>query len=216
MEDLVREIVARYKKDPQTLAVFLPGSTAKGREGSDIDIGVITEDENRFEHFWEDGVLVEISMFTLVEARRKLKEDPMFIYFLLDARALWDPENLLVQLKNEAKQAYKEYKMGDAEFEKLIYWLTSLKLKIQKAQNSGDSKKASFYATTGLWKILEGFFALSSIPMLPAASVLPNLDKLEVKPRNFGKLLDEILSGNVQERQNAALSLIDFFLEKAK
>jgi len=208
--NLVNRVVEGLKKDG--VAVFLTGSHARGEATykSDVDVLVVTKSDHSFEEKIVDGVVVEIKRNTLEGFKEKIAKDPMNTYQWLDAKPLYDPENLMEDLRNFAYDAIAKYRPADFPRK----WLESAKIKIESAQEANNDLLLGFHVTNVLWKIVEGLYAINSLPTPPSSTAFKRLTNLKVLPENFKDVWTNSLTGDLEKRTRATLDLIEFLLEQ--
>ncbi|MCX7784081.1 MAG: nucleotidyltransferase domain-containing protein [Meiothermus sp.] len=217
MDSLIAQIVDKLKSDPKVMGVLLTGSRARGdaTPGSDVDFWVLLSgvNERKFRSEEQQGYLVELHFRNLVQARDKLRRNPMELYSHLDGKILHDPEGKLAELRSEAEQLFHTYQMPEAERKALAYWLISARRKLQTALDEQAQLKMGYLASTQSWKILEGLWAANQKPMPPAGAVFAHLSKLEAPLPHF-ELMNALFNADPLTRSKTALTLIDWVLPR--
>jgi predicted nucleotidyltransferase len=193
-------------------AIFVTGSVARDEATpkSDLDILVITKSDHSFEEKEVDGVLVEIKRNTIEGFKEKIDKEPMNVYQWLDAKPLYDPEDLLKELKDYAQNTLEKNTPSELPRK----WLESTKIKIESANESNNELLVGFHVSNILWKIVEGLYIINSIPTPPSSTAFRRVSDLKVIPENFNNLWTDALTGDLEKRSKATLSLIEFLLEQ--
>lgn len=108
-ERIVREIVQEYKTKPKTIAINLMGSLSRGegRPNSDVDIEIVTnEEERRFG--WEIkekyGIKIDFILSSKGQVLYQIENYPFFCLHR-DKKSLYDPTGFMAKIK-EREQKY--------------------------------------------------------------------------------------------------------------
>ncbi|MBO1435637.1 nucleotidyltransferase domain-containing protein [Meiothermus sp. CFH 77666] len=217
MEHVIAQVVEQLKTDPKVMGVLLTGSRARGdaTAGSDVDFWVLLSgvNERKFRSEAQQGYLIELHFRNLVQARDKLRRNPMELYSHLDGKILHDPEGKLAELRLEAQQLFDAYQMPEAERKALAYWLESARRKLQTALDEQAQLKMGYLASTQSWKILEGLWAANQKPMPPAGAVFAHITRLEAPLPHF-ELMNGLFGADPLTRSKTALTLIDWILPR--
>jgi predicted nucleotidyltransferase len=206
-------ILNRLKEElTDNRAIFVTGSVARDEATprSDLDILVITKSDHSFEEKEVDGILVEIKRNTIQGFKEKIDKEPMNVYQWLDAKPLYDPEDLLKELKNYAQKTLESYRSSDFPRK----WLESTKIKIESAHEANNQMLVGFHVSNILWKIVEGLYIINSLPTPPSSTAFRRVSDLKVIPENFNNVWTDALTGDLEKRSMATLSLIEFLLEQ--
>lgn len=211
---IISDLKDKYDKDDNVLAFIVTGSVARGEEkqGNDLDTIFITKNGDFSKEYREDGILVETGGNTLSEHLKSLESNPMQVYMYLDAKAIFDKENCLGQLKSKAEEILRNYKPQEAEVKAIKKWLSSVVDKVRVAEENGDELKVGFHVSNVLWKTVEGLYAINFKPTPASTSALRRITELEKLPDNFTELWQKMLTGNLKERTASTLELIKFVL----
>lgn len=217
---IVGEVLSHGAQDQIVVGVLLEGSLARddANPGSDIDFRMLLKDGHKrsFHTETRNGLRLEIHYADLSQAQARLKEHPMDVYAYLDGRILYDPAGRLAQLIELAKEQFDSYRLPHGERERLSYWLTTTREKINAAVDAGDVFGAAFIATTSSWKILEGIWAANDKPMPPVGAARAHLRDLTTTPEGMEALIRELMLGSVTERTNAATTLAAWALHRLR
>lgn len=205
-EKVLTEIVSKLQH--KSRAVMVTGSVARGDSNthSDLDILVITKKGRSFKRKEIDGVTVEIKSNSLVGFKNKMKKDPMNIYQWIDAKSVYDPDDLLIELKVLAQEIFDNY----TPLTFPTKWLSSAKLKIRTAHKSQNHAFLSFHVSSNLWKVVEGFYLLNGVPTPPSSTAFKNITSLKKLPENFSVLWEKSLKGELEERAHTMILFIEF------
>ena len=95
---------------------------------------------------WRSSVLTSISP-------ERLEDRPMEVYRYLDGRVLYDPEDRLAVLADNARKRFEDYRTTEREKEHLAYWLRRARTKAIASREAGDSLRAAFVVSTSSWQI---------------------------------------------------------------
>ncbi|WP_337870746.1 nucleotidyltransferase domain-containing protein [Meiothermus sp.] len=217
MDNLITQIVDSLKSDPKVMGVLLTGSRARGdaTPGSDVDFWVLLSgvSERKFRSETRQNYLIEMHFRNLVQARDRMRHNPMELYSHLDGKILFDLEGKLAELRAEAENLLNTYQMPEAERKALAYWLESARRKLQTAHNEQAQLKMGYLASIQSWKILEGLWAANHKPMPPAGAVFAHITKLEAPLPHF-ELINRLFGGDPITRSKTALTLIDWTLSR--
>lgn len=209
-EKILNQIIIELK--PSSKAIFVTGSYARNEatSKSDLDILAITKSDHSFEEKKIDGVVVEIKRNTMEGFKSKMDLDPVNVYQWLDAKAVFDPEDLLTDLKSYAQKILDNFTPSDFPYK----WLQSAKIKIESAKEAKNELLLGFNVSNILWKIVEGFYALNSLPTPPSSTAFRRMSDLQKVPENFPVIWNEALTGSLQVRSKATVDLIKYLLSQ--
>jgi predicted nucleotidyltransferase len=213
--EILNKLRAEYENNTYS-CMIVTGSVARGeaKEGNDIDILLISNNETFSKEYREGKCLVEISSNTLESYLSSLEKNPMQVYMYLDAKAIFDNDNSLPQLQEKANKILNSYRPTEKELQELIKWTSSVMDKITVAQDNSDNLKVGFHVSNVLWKVVEGLYAINSMPTPASTSALRRIDTLVIVPPDFERLWKQALLGDLEERTDATLELIRFILNK--
>ena len=205
-EKVLADVASKLQQ--KNRAVMVTGSVARGdaTKDSDLDILVITKKGHSFKEKTINGVTVEIKSNSLIGFKNKMKKDAMNIYQWMDAKAVYDPEDLLIELKVLAQEIFDGY--VPITFPRK--WLSSAKSKIRAAHESQNHAFLSFHVSSNLWKVVEGFYLLNGVPTPPSSTAFKNITSLKKLPENFDVLWQQSLKGELEERAHTMLLFIEF------
>ena len=214
-EELISEFVSRMRKEKGVEAIFLVGSVARGSHSgrSDVDLYIIADAPKPFESTVKEGIVMEIHRETLSQIEEKIENSPMVLYSLSESKALYDPKGAVKTLKELALAKLREFKVDEKEVFKVKYWLSTTARKIEDSLDRGDYSRAGFYASTVLWKVVEGLYLQNNLPVPPATLAFEKIGELKDKPRSFDDVFLQACSGDLKERCEATLLLIKFVLK---
>ncbi len=189
-------------------AVFITGSVARDEqsEHSDLDILLISKNKKSFREKHRHGITVELKKSTLRGFISKMNQDPMNIYQWLDAKAVYDPEDLLPKLKTHAQETFDNY----APISFPNKWLQSAKQKIESANATGNKESLGFHVSNNLWKVVEGFYLINATPLPPSSTAFKKIKTLKKLPQNFDVLWEQTLTGELDERAHTLIMFIEF------
>ena len=213
--DIIARETRRLQQDAAVLGVMLTGSFAGdyAAQNSDIDLYILGR-EDRFTADWVDGVMVEISFATPASARTKLHSTPMEVYRWQGAKILHDPQGLLAELAEEARQVYETYAPPEDLRQSIAHWLVSLELKLSAALAEGDMLKAGYLASTNAWKLLEAMWTVNRKPTPPASAVFRGYAGLRQTPCETW--FQDLFEGTVEQRATHELRIISWLVPKLK
>ena len=210
--EIFNQFVSEFKKDSTVEGVLLNGSVASGTatEMSDLDM-IILCNENKFVSKVVDTILVEIHYITYDKAIERLNHYPMEVYKYLDAKIEYD-NGKLQEILACAENIFNEYCVSEKEKSEITYWLKSTELKLKSAFLKQDMLLISYLASTNLWKVLEGVWAVNQKPVPPSSSLYRRYKELEFIP--FQNWFEELLAENIEIKGKAMLKCIDWILDE--
>lgn len=209
-QEIINKFSEKLKENKDNLALFLTGSVARNEanETSDLDLLLVTNNSKDFQEKEIDGIVVEIKSNTLDGFIKKMDEKPMNIYQWLDAKIIFGDKEILNKLQKHAQKIMSSYE--SPEF--LRKWLESVRIKILAAKENGDNLNLGFQTSNILWKIVEGFYILNKEPLPPATTAFRRISTLKNLPDDFINLWNKTLKGDLEERSDATLELLNFLL----
>lgn len=215
-EHIIGELRQEFEQNPNVNAFLITGSVARGeaKEGNDVDILIVTNGEKISREYREGESLIEIGTIVLSQTLENIEKNPMQVYIYLDAKAIFDKNNTLEMLQKKAQEVLDSYKPTEEEKQALKKWLSSVVDKVTVAQRNEDKLKVGFHVSNVLWKTVEGLYLINSMPVPASTSALRRITALKVLPDNFEELWEKTLLGNLEERTNATLKLMNFVLFK--
>jgi len=213
---IIDKLSSRYESDESIYALLVTGSVARDEETvtSDLDLLLVSKEKQPFYEEIIDGITVEIKTNNLDGFIQKMKDDPMNVYQWLDAKVVFDKENMSEKIINEAKNMYDSYSPDPKEIAGVKKWLESAKIKIETSENSKDNLALGFNISNNIWQIVKGLYLLNNKPVPPSTTAYKRIDTLEALPTEFRSLWKGYLVGNLKERCISAVELIEFILAK--
>lgn len=206
----------QYLEDPSVVAMFLMGSAARGdiQYGNDLDIQlVVKSDPEKYEkEYCEDVILVEIGAGTLDKCLAGLENNSMKAYMYLDAKTVFDKENVLSKLQDRSQDVLDNYHPSKDEIKKLKKWLEAARIKITTSKNANDQMKLGFNVSNILWKIMEGLYLINKMPVPASTTAFIKVKTLGKLPDNFDALWEKVLVGDLENRTESTIILIEFIL----
>lgn len=210
-KQIIEKLSSTYQSNDDNLALLVTGSVARGdqSENSDLDLLLISNEKQPFKEEIIDGIVVEIKTNTADGYIEKMRDDPMNIYQWLDAKVIFDSDDISGRIINEAKNIYDTYIPDPKEISGTKKWLESAKIKIESTQQNNDELALGFNVSNILWQIVIGLYLLNNRPVPPSTTAFRRIKTLEKLPDNFEILWQEMLMGDLKKRTSAAISLID-------
>lgn len=217
-QEIISKLKKEYEQDDNILAMFITGSVARGEahEGNDLDILLVAKKRVPFKEYRVGESLVEIGGGLIETSLKGIEENPMKVYLYLDAKAVFDKGNYLQQLQKKAQQVLDSYKPSEEEKNALRKWLVSVVDKVTVAKKNSDIEKVGFHVSNVLWKTVEGLYLINSGPTPASTSALKRIHALKTLPNDFNEIWKKTLLGNLDERTNNTLALIQFILSNIK
>jgi len=210
--EIFNKLVLELKKDIAVEGVLLNGSVAAGTatELSDLDMIVLCN-EIKFVSEVIDDVLVEIHYITYDKAIKRLNNYPMEVYKYLDAKIAYD-NGKLKEIITCAENIFYHYCVSEKEKREIVYWLNSIRLKLNSAFSKQDILLISYLVSTNLWKVLEGIWALNQKPVPPSSSLYRRYMDLNFIP--CPDWFDSLLMGDIESKGRMMMYSIDWILNE--
>ncbi len=210
--EIFNKLVLELKKDIAVEGVLLNGSVAVGTatELSDLDMIVLCN-EIKFVSEVIDDVLVEIHYITYDKAIKRLNNYPMEVYKYLDAKIAYD-NGKLKEIITCAENIFYHYCVSEKEKREIVYWLNSIRLKLNSAFSKQDILLISYLVSTNLWKVLEGIWALNQKPVPPSSSLYRRYRDLNFIP--CPDWFDSLLMGDIESKGRMMMYSIDWILNE--
>ena len=210
--EIFNKLVLELKKDIAVEGVLLNGSVAVGTatELSDLDMIVLCN-EIKFVSEVIDDVLVEIHYITYDKAIKRLNNYPMEVYKYLDAKMAYD-NGKLKEIITCTENIFYHYCVSEKEKREIVYWLNSIRLKLNSAFSKQDILLISYLVSTNLWKVLEGIWALNQKPVPPSSSLYRRYRDLNFIP--CPDWFDSLLMGDIESKGRMMMYSIDWILNE--
>ena len=210
--EIFNKLVLELKKDIAVEGVLLNGSVAVGTatELSDLDMIVLCN-EIKFVSEVIDDVLVEIHYITYDKAIKRLNNYPMEVYKYLDAKIAYD-NGKLKEIITCTENIFYHYCVSEKEKREIVYWLNSIRLKLNSAFSKQDILLISYLVSTNLWKVLEGIWALNQKPVPPSSSLSRRYRDLNFIP--CPDWFDSLLMGDIESKGRMMMYSIDWILNE--
>ncbi len=210
--EIFNKLVLELKKDIAVEGVLLNGSVAVGTatELSDLDMIVLCN-EIKFVSEVIDDVLVEIHYITYDKAIKRLNNYPMEVYKYLDAKIAYD-NGKLKEIITCTENIFYHYCVSEKEKREIVYWLNSIRLKLNSAFSKQDILLISYLVSTNLWKVLEGIWALNQKPVPPSSSLYRRYRDLNFIP--CPDWFDSLLMGDIESKGRMMMYSIDWILNE--
>lgn len=211
MDALFAELNDLYASGGGVLGTYVSGSAARGSSAmtrwSDVDFYVLTEDYHGFLERIHGATKVEVRWRTEAEIELDLARSGFFIYQLLEARVLRDPDNRVQALIDDANERFRVYKTPPAVYRDLQFRLGEARNKVMSAAMvpptcRADSclNKAAYLSAVYAPLLLEAVFALCNKPVAPPVVAWRWLDALEDMSDDGRKQLRDMMSAPLRER----------------
>lgn len=199
------------KKDTSVKGIMLIGSVSYGTANkySDLDLIVLC-DKDEFYTKEVDRITVELHYSKYETLLRKLESNPIEVYKYLYSKIILD-NGSLKSLIEKAKKIYQNYQTPIKEKENIKYWLKATKIKLISALEKKDELKLSYLLSTNTWKLLEGLFAINNKPMPPSSLTYYLSKDMHIELDDW---FTKLLIGNVLDKTDSMIKLIDFINEK--
>lgn len=199
------------KKDSFVKGIMLIGSVSYGiaNKYSDLDLIVLC-DKDQFVVKEVDGITVEIHYSKYETLLHRLESNPIEVYKYLYSKIILDNGSLKALIE-KAKNIYQNYQTPIKEKDNIKYWLKATKIKLISALENKDELKLSYLLSTNTWKLLEGLFAINNKPMPPSSLTYYLSKDMNIE---LDYWFTKLLIGNVLDRAESMIKLIDFVNEK--
>lgn len=198
-------------KDNSVKGIMLIGSVSYGTANkySDLDL-IVLGDKDEFYTKEVDGITVEIHYSKYVTLLHKLESNPIEVYKYLYSKIILDNGSLKTLIE-KAKNTFQNYQTPINEKENIKYWLKATKIKLISALENKDELKLSYLLSTNTWKLLEGIFAINNKPIPPSSLTYYLSKDMHIE---YDDWFTKLLIGNVLDRTESMIKLIDFVNEK--
>ncbi len=180
LDGLFQELNDLYASGDGVLGTYVSGSAAYGgmHEYSDVDYYVLTKSHHGMSERILGATKVEVRWRTRTEIELDIAQGGMFIYQLMDAKPLVDPNGAVTELIQESHERFDSYKPTKEVLKSLQFRLGEAKNKLLAAISTGDVAKMGYL--TGVYSplLLETIFVLAGKPPAPASVAWRWLDRL--------------------------------------
>jgi predicted nucleotidyltransferase len=180
LDALFQELNDLYASGDGVLGTYASGSAAYGgmHEYSDVDYYVLTKSHHGMTERILGATKVEVRWRTRTEIELDIAQGGMFIYQLMDAKALVDPSGAIAELIEESRERFQNFKPSVEVLKSLQFRLGEAKNKLLAAISAGDEAKMGYLSGVYSPLMLESIFILSGKPAAPPAVAWRWLDKL--------------------------------------
>ena len=180
LDGLFQELNDLYASGDGVLGTYVSGSAAYGgmHEYSDVDYYVLTKSHHGMTERILGATKVEVRWRTRTEIELDIAQGGMFIYQLMDAKALADPSGAVAELIEESRERFESYKPGPEVLKSLQFRLGEAKNKLLSAISARDEAKMGYLSGVYSPLMLEAIFLLAGKPVAPATVAWRWLDKL--------------------------------------
>ncbi len=214
---LTNALVVDARQQDQIIGALLTGSVARGDAlpGADLDLRFVLPPglSKPFRREARDGIQVECGYADEASAQAKLHTHPMNVYAYLDGQILYDPQDVLARLRQQAQRRFDTYRTPRDQKATIAFLLGHCRDKIGVAVRGGDLLKAAFVTGTSSWRIMEGLWAANDLPLPPNSSVRPHLKDLSGPP-DIESLYSQLFLAETDHRVRVALTLLDWILAR--
>jgi len=139
-QKIVQEILEKQKKDKSVIAITLFGSMARDEEkpNSDIDILVVSKKAKKWEllNTKRYGIKIDFEICPLKNLYHQIEKYPFLSYDYLSQKIIYDPEEIIKNIKKELKVYF------DKHPEVVHFWEKKLKIMRENKSKGKDSKDA--------------------------------------------------------------------------
>lgn len=180
LDGLFQELNDLYASGDGVLGTYVSGSAAYGgmHDYSDVDYYVLTKSHHGMTERILGATKVEVRWRTRTKIELDIAQGGMFIYQLMDAKPLVDPNGAVTELIQEARDRFESYKPGAEVLKSLQFRLGEAKNKLLAAISAGDGNKMGYLSGVYSSLMLEAIFILAGKPVAPPAVAWRWLDKL--------------------------------------
>lgn len=209
---IIADLAEKFNQDESVIAFLATGSVARGEasESSDIDLIVIAKETKESPDQYIDGLLVEVKVKTVEDYIQKMTDKPMNVYMWLDAKVIFDKQNVSEIVINRAREIYENFVPSQESIDGTKKWLESALGKIKAAQEKKDDLSQGYNVSNILWIIMQGFYYLNSKPLPPSTTAYRRIKELGNLPQGFESKWEDMLIGNLTARTNATTELINY------
>ncbi len=137
---IVNEIVEKYKRKPEIIAITLFGSVAKGeeRKDSDLDIEIISRSAKKWRLLKRKkyGIDMDLVICPKKHLLDQIKKYPYLCYDYLFEKIIYDPKGFMKDIKKKLKKYFDEHP------EVIEFWEDKLKIMKENKAKGQDPKDA--------------------------------------------------------------------------
>lgn len=180
LDALFQELNDLYASGDGVLGTYVSGSAAYGgmHDYSDVDFYVLTKSHHRMTERILGATKVEVRWRTRTEIELDIAQGGMFIYQLMDAKPLHDPNGDVAELIQESYERFENYNPSSEVLKSLQFRLGEAKNKLLAAISAGDGNKMGYLSGVYSSLMLEAIFVLAGKPIAPPTVAWRWLDKL--------------------------------------
>lgn len=217
---VVAELAAEARENPLIIGALLIGSLGRGNAlpGSDVDILFLLRQghaaERLFHNHERHGVAVEFHFRDVDTARSQLEREPSWLYAYLDSHILYDPEGVLAQLDDFAREQFAAYRSPPTLKRRYAFLVDRTRHKLQAAVEAEDALRAGAVASTYAQLILDGLWIAHDRPQLGVSEMWARLPDLTDRPAELVAALRSLFLGPALERAQAGMTLCEWIVDR--
>jgi predicted nucleotidyltransferase len=202
LDGLFAELNDLYANSEGVLGTYVSGSASYGgmTEFSDVDYYVLTKDYHGFSDKIVGIKKVEIRWRTEAEIQLDLEQGGKFIYQMMDATVLVDPNGKVEALKMDALERFNDYKTPKSRFKELQFLLGEARNKVVSAAKYDTPEKQAYLCSIYTNLLMEAIFAISDKPAAPPTVAWRWIRKLDGLSESGIRQFEEMLVKPVAER----------------
>jgi predicted nucleotidyltransferase len=180
LDGLFQELNDLYASGDGVLGTYISGSASYGgmTAYSDVDFYVLTKSHHAMFERILGSTKVEVRWRTRAEIELDIAQGGPFVYQMMDATAKADPQGVVAELIEEAKDRFDGYRPSKEVYKSLQFRLGEAKNKLSAALESEDMNRMGYLSGVYSPLLMEAIFILAGKPAAPATVAWRWLDRL--------------------------------------
>ena len=216
---LVDNIANRLKREHDVEGILLFGSVAEGKvaKRSDIDIMVMVENEKSYykDCRFIEGIWVEQYFKTYEQLKSIIERKALVhVHMFKDGKILYDPKDKMSKLKQIASRIVEEYKPTAKELKNKRLQIQFFIDDLLDMKEDEGLESTLFYMCDNQYIVFDTLFKINNHFTPKFKDTYHKFDELKTKPKEFNRLLKEILlSPKSEKRLESFLELANWTLD---
>ena len=210
-EHLFNELNDLYAADAGSLGSYVSGSASYGgmTDESDVDFYVLTSDYHGFLERIHGARRVEVRWRTFDEISLDISRGGPFIYQLMDATILRDPDNKVSELIDDAHARYADFASSQSAVKEVHFQVGEARMKLRSARRSGDGALQAYLCSIYTELVLKAMFVMMDKPVATGTTAWRWIRKTDgVSSQGVGQL-EKMLQLPVSEKSAAFDGMLD-------
>ncbi|TVQ66363.1 MAG: hypothetical protein EA360_05875 [Balneolaceae bacterium] len=167
LQALYNELMDLYAADPDVLGCYVSGSASYGgmTPESDVDFYILTSEYHGFLERIHGVRRVEVRWRTLDEISLDIAAGGPYVYQLMDATPVRDPEGKVAELITDARERFNSFRHTASTVKDIHYRVGEARMKLRSAIRKADQPLQAYLCAVYTELLMEALFVMVDKPL---------------------------------------------------